>query len=114
MSGNESTQNPHGLPAWLQMTLIPEVKNLWFDKKELHLDGYRFISCRFDKCRLIVNSVNFEILDCFISEDTVLIFGNEVVKPIRLFNRSYPWIYEKIPYFAPVRTQDGKISVRTW
>ena len=110
---DQSTQNPllSGLGLLLHK---PEVKYLWFDKKEIYLDGYRFVSCRFDKCRLIVNSTNFEIEECFISDDTVVVFGQEVVKPIRLFNRLYAWIYEKIPYFAPVRSSDGKISVRSW
>jgi len=109
---DQSDQNLlSGLMALLQK---PEVKDMWFNKKEITLDGYRFVSCRFDQCRLFVSSSNFELEQCFISPDTVIVFGPEVVKPIRLFNRLNNWVYEKIPYFAPVRNQDGTISVRTW
>ncbi len=90
----------------------PEIKGTWFNNREVKLDGFRFVSCRFDNCKLTVTSTNFELERCYIDANTVILYGNEIVKPIRLFNSRYEWVYNTMPYFAPVRYQDGTITIK--
>lgn len=98
--------------ALAALLIKPAVSNVWYNNKEIKLDGYKFISCRFDSCNLVITSCNFELENCFISENTNIRFGNEVAKPIRLFNVKNESAYGKIPFFAPVRNIDGTITIK--
>ena len=109
MSGG-SQQDYSGLLAALLQR--PEVRGTWYNRKVVKLDGYRFVSCRFDNCTLEVSSTNFELERCYIDSTTVVRYSGDIVKPIRLFNRVYDWIYQQIPYFAPVRHEDGTITIK--
>jgi hypothetical protein len=91
----------------------PEVQGVWYNTKEVKLDGFRFISCRFDKCVLTVTSTNFELVNCYIGEDTTVQFGSDIAKPIRLFNLRSQWVYTTMPFFAPTLNPDGTITVKT-
>lgn len=90
----------------------PEVNAIWYNKKEVKLDGYKFIGCRFDGCTLTVTSSNFELESCFIDSSTVIKFGGDIVKPIKLFNSRSEWAYEKSPFFAPIKNADGTITIK--
>ena len=98
-----------GLASALSQRL--QVKNVWFNGKTVSLDGYNFQSCRFDNCRLHVASANFEMHHCFVDDNTVIYYQGEIVKILRLFNCRYLWIYESLSYFAPVRHENGTISI---
>lgn len=89
----------------------PDVRDVWFNRKTVTLDGFSFHNCRFDQCQLHVASTNFDLNHCFISDDTIIYFGDEVVKAVRLFSRRNTWIYDNLPYFAPARHEDGTISI---
>lgn len=93
------------------LSRIPEVKNIWYNNKLVVLDGYKFIGCRFDKCRLEISSMNFEIHRCLIDENTVIQFGANAMKIIRLFNSRHQPAYALYPQFAPVKHEDGTITV---
>lgn len=99
------------LGALSALLLKPEVKNLWYNGSEVKLDGYKFVSCRFDHCTLVITSPNFELHSCFISDDTVVRFGSEIAKPIRLFNLRHNLVYDSMPFFAPIKNADGTITV---
>ena len=88
-----------------------EVQHLWFNDKELTLDGYHFSHCRFDKCRLHISSVNFEMTRCFIDDQTVISWSGEIVNVLRLFHSRHNWIYENEPAFAPEKHEDGTITI---
>lgn len=98
-----------GLAQYLTM---PEVNSIWYNGQQIYLDGFKFVRCRFDNCLLVVTSLNFEIESCFIDESTRIQFLGETIKPIKLFNSRYEWVYEKMPYFAPLRNSDGTITVK--
>ena len=87
------------------------MNDVWFNGKVVTFDGFNFQSCRFDNCQLFVASANFELRHCFIDESTVFHFPGEIVKILRMFNCRYQWIYEGLPYFAPVRHENGTISI---
>ncbi|MBM1143633.1 hypothetical protein GN155_007580 [Alcanivorax sp. ZXX171] len=90
----------------------PEVKGAWFNGKKIKLDGYRFIGCRFDNCTLTLSSTNFEIEDCFIDNSSLIEYAGEIVKPIKLFNSRYDWVYQNMPFFAPTKNSDGTITIK--
>lgn len=92
-------------------THLYEVKQMWFNNKSLHLDGYKFIGCRFDRCRLEISSSNFELRNCLIDNDCILIYGRNISKVIRLFNNRVPLAFEKFPEFCPTRNNDGTITI---
>lgn len=109
MSKADSNTNLNELLALLNK---PLVTNVWYNSKEVKLDGYKFVSCRFDKCILVVTSTNFELIGCHIGEDTTIKFGSEIAKPIRLFNFRNREVYEHLPFFAPALNADGTITVK--
>lgn len=91
----------------------PEIKDAWFNNKEVKLDGFRFVGCRFDNCKLTVSSVNFEIENCHIDATTQILYSGEIIKPIRLFNSRYDWVYQHAPFFAPTKNADGTITIKS-
>ena len=107
---SSQSQNTLGLIAALMHK--PELRDVWYNNKEVKLDGFRFVSCRFDNCRLVVTSSNFELEHCFLDSGTVVTYGSEIIKPIRLFTSRYEWFYENMPYFAPTRHEDGTITIK--
>lgn len=110
MSGNTDNTSFMGL---LSTALDrPEVSGAWFNGKSVKLDGFRFVGCRFDNCTLTISSVNFEIESCFIDGSSQIRYAGEVVKPIRLFNSRYDWVYEHMPFFAPTKNPDGTITIK--
>lgn len=89
----------------------PEVNGLYFNGQTITLDGYKFIRCRFDNCKLQVHSVNFELINCVVDPSTIISYGPSVLKVIELFNSRYPWAYEHLPGFVPIRNADGTITI---
>jgi len=85
---------------------------VWYHNKEVKLDGYRFIACRFDGCKLVLTSTNFELDACYIDPTTTVVYGNDVLRPIKLFNSRNEWMYAEAPYFAPIRNANGTITIK--
>jgi len=92
--------------------LKPKVSNIWYHQKEVNLDGYTFESCRFDDCTLIIETSNFELVNCFIGQGTSFRFGSEISNPIRVFNLYNDNVYENNPFFAPIKNPDGTITIK--
>jgi len=110
MSSETQNQNSPGFLA--SMLYKPEVNSAWFNGKEVKLDGFRFVGCRFDNCKLTISSTNFEIENCFIDKSSQIVYSGDIVKPIRLFNSRYDWTYENMPFFAPTKNPDGTITIK--
>lgn len=100
--GHESTISSDGLIT---------VEGLWYNKKSIQLDGYRFVRCRFDTCHISVTSPRFELIDCFIDNSSLKYFSNDIMKIIKLFNSGNEVMYDRWPDFAPKRNADGTISI---
>ncbi len=90
----------------------PTITGIWYNKKKIKLDGYHFIECRFDGCELHLEGTNFIIERCIIDSKTVIYFGGDTTKPIRLFNARYDWMYSSAPLFTPERDEDGRITIK--
>ena len=105
------TKNPNS-SGLLASLFYPEINSAWFNGKEVNLDGFRFVGCRFDNCKLIISSTNFELENCFIDQSSQIVYGGDIVKPIRLFNSRYDWVYQHMPFFAPTKNIDGTITIK--
>lgn len=99
------TPNPFGL------LYRPEVSSLYYNNKTITLDGYTFIGCRFDNCKLEVSSTNFDLINCIIDPSTQITYAPSVLKIIRLFMGRYNWAYTQFPQFVPVINADGTITI---
>jgi hypothetical protein len=89
---------------------IPIIKNSYFRGQPVHLDGYRFEGCRFDNCQIFINTTNFELHHCIVDPSSVVIFGDNLLKIIRLFNRDAQWPHH-FSHWGPVKNTDGTISI---
>lgn len=121
--GQSSHQNNRtgafGLPPIPSSTSLPvppplvlrEAQSLWFNQKDIVLDGWRFTSCRFDKCRLFLNSQHFELLNCFIDSETSIYYQNNTLSIIQLFNSRFGTHPFLPPQFNAIKNNDGTISI---
>lgn len=99
----------------LSASLPPKrAEGLWFTDREITLDGYEFVECRFDNCKLrVANAQYVNLQRCFISDDTNFIFGHSALSAIRLFNLKTNWYYYYInaPYWVPAKDEKGRITL---
>ncbi|HHN9985548.1 TPA: hypothetical protein ACP7UU_003722 [Escherichia coli] len=96
-------------PSPSQFILQP-ANQLWFNHKDIILDGWCFSYCRFDNCRIFVNSQNFELINCLIDEQSLIVYQNNVLNVIKLFNSRYSHPFVP-PKFNPIKNSDGTISI---
>jgi hypothetical protein len=89
----------------------PVVQGLYYNGKVIKLDGYKFVGCRFDNCTLMVDSANFEMLDCVIDPSTAVQYGVQALKIVKLFNAHNQWMHANFPMFAPKRNSDGSVNI---
>ena len=99
-----------GIPAF-DMVNMPEMRNALFRDKEITLDGWRFIGCKLQNCRIHVSSLFFVLDHCEIDNDCVVFFQGESVKIIQLWNKNSDWVRENYPAWAPRHNIDGTISI---
>ena len=111
----ENQDNPPGglLSAALASSLAPKrATGLWFASKSITLDGYEFVECRFDRCKLHVNNAqNVHLERCFISDDTQIVFGQSALSAIKLFNLKNRWYYQNAPVYVPEKDSLGRITL---
>lgn len=100
-----------GLGLLAAMLAKPEVTGVWYNSKDVKLDGYKFKGCRFDRCKLHVTTTNFVLDSCHIDDQTVIYYGGEIVKVIQLFNARNQWMHDHQPVFAPKKNPDNTISI---
>ena len=116
-SGQRALRTPAEIAAdGIQHLLFtrPDVNGLYFNGKLVRLEGYRFVSCRFDNCQIEIVSSNFELIDCVLDPSCKLRYGGDVINVIKLFNSKIgDWIYETMPEFAPTRNEDGSITIKS-
>ena len=89
----------------------PVAKGLYYNGKTITLDGFQFIECRFDNCKLIVNGTNFEIVKCVIDVSTSIQFGRDPTKVIRLYNTENEPLLGPDPEFHAIKNPDGSVTV---
>ena len=108
---NERPNAGQGLSSLRNLVQNTQVTEVWFNNKNVTLDGFTFVGCRFDNCTLYISSVHFEMHRCFLDSSNTIYYSSGTAKLIRLFNSRYSWTYEQIPMFAPVKHEDGTITI---
>lgn len=107
----ERDRHSQGLSLLKALAQRTELRDVWFNSKSVILDGFDFHGCRFDNCQLHVSSFNFELHSCFLDEKSIIHYHGDMVKVLRLFNSRYHWVDQWMPYFAPIRHEDGTITI---
>lgn len=108
---DDNTYQSSGLGLLETMAYRPEVRDIWFNGKVVQLDGYKFISCRFDNCQLKVATDNFEMHRCFLDNESTIVYHGNIRKVIQLFNSRFDAAYKYMPALAPNKHEDGTISI---
>ncbi|WLH27456.1 hypothetical protein [Pseudomonas canadensis] len=110
---NQEDSAPQGrkLSTILGISPNPVVNNQWFNGQEIKLDGWHFVSCRFDNCRLLLTSTEFSLERCFVDDRTVINYSNELVNVVKLFNFRNDYMRRNFPGFVPDYNIDGTLSV---
>lgn len=105
-----------GLPAYgtsptsALPLLLQSANQLWFNQKDIILDGWQFSYCRFDRCRIFLNSQHFELINCLIDEYSTIYYQGNTVNIIKLFNSRYSLPFLP-PHFQAIKNNDGTISI---
>lgn len=110
-TGDSSGLGGGALASLVALMQRPEARGLYYNRKKVKLDGYKFSWCRFDACHLVVASTNFQLDHCIIDSETRIEWYGDIVKVLQLFNSRYEWAYTTFPGFVPTRHQDGTISI---
>lgn len=105
---NTQTNSLLGLPGLLE---TPTVEGAWYNGQEIKIDGFKFIKCRFDNCRLIVSSTNISLVNCYIDDKTLIIYSGEILKIIRLYNKDNDYLKIHVPGYVPEQNEDGTITI---
>ena len=101
-----------GLGDILPWAGLPEVKDIYYHDQTIGIDGYRFVSCRFDRCVLVVSTSNFQLENCFIDVTTTFQIIGDSIRPVRAFNAHNLYVRENFPYFAPEVNASGYITIK--
>lgn len=94
-----------------EVAQMPEMKFAYFKDKELTLDGWRLIGCRFENCTLNVSSTYFSIERCFVDDDTIVMWEGDAIKLIQLFNMRNDEVRSASPEFAATKNRDGSFTL---
>jgi hypothetical protein len=85
------------------------VQNFVYRDQTIHLDGFHFTNCRFERCTLASDFGDFTLTRCFISPDSRLGFSSALVRVIRLFHLSVQ--QEVGPGFRPQIDENGLVTI---
>ncbi|WP_156717531.1 hypothetical protein [Pseudomonas sp. FH1] len=100
----------HGVSA-LEGLKMPEMKHAYFNNKNLTLDGWRMVGCKFEKCTLNVSSSYFIIERCFVDSDTIVVWMEQSIKLVQLFHMRNDHMRNTKPEFSAIKHPDGSYSI---
>lgn len=113
MANEDATSNPTGLSLAAALSRRPEVRKLWYHDQNIVLDGYNFIGCRFDNCKILVRSTNFEIKSCFFDDRCAFFAIGDTLGLARLFSDWHSNHLQRGTLYRPVRHTDGTITINS-
>ena len=94
-----------------EVAQMPEMKFAYFKDKEITLDGWRLIGCRFENCTLNVSSTYFSMERCFVDSETVVMWQGDAIKLIQLFHMRNDEVRAGNPEFAAIKNPDGSYTL---
>ncbi len=86
------------------------IEGQWYHNQKFALDGYEFVSCRFDGCNLYISKGTFLISHCVFSQCT-LYYRDEALKIVKLYGLLATDAAKRWPGLAPTHNPDGTISI---
>ncbi len=86
------------------------IEGQWYHNQTFTLDGYEFVSCRFDSCNLYISKGTFLINRCFFSGSTFY-YRDEALKIVKLYGLLATDAAKLWPSLAPTHNLDGTISI---
>lgn len=109
LSGALNMGHGQASPPPLPQLNYPKVEGLWFHKKVLKLDGWNFEGCRFDGCKLIIETPYFVIKNCYIDESNSVELVGSLMNAVRFLNIKQHNAGNII--FWPIKNFDGTVSI---
>ncbi len=109
-SGPSQQPNLGALAALLAPSLLYQKTNQYFRNQRVYIDGYTFKNCRFDACELVTYKGTFVFEHCVIGDDTIISYGGEALKIVKLFNSKSPY-WSLFPYIVAQRNLDGTFTI---
>ncbi|MEX5626108.1 hypothetical protein [Pseudomonas marginalis] len=101
---------PPPLPPIPQLVpASPTVKGLWYNQKVIKLDGWVFDSCRFDNCKLIIETPNFELKSCYLDDTNTIEVNGKLVNVVKFLNMRGD--LSDHPNYLPVHNEDGTVTI---
>jgi len=76
----------------------PAIEDRWFKDETINVDGYTFVRCRFDRCKLITVNATFAFRNCYIDTLSSIFFNGPALKIARLLTH--------------VLVQNGRVTLR--
>ena len=86
------------------------IEGQWYHNQTFTLDGYEFVSCRFDSCNLYVSKGTFLITSCVFS-NCIFHYRDEALKIVRLYSILATDAAKLWPFLGPTHNLDGTISI---
>lgn len=84
-------------------------ENLYFRNKQIDIDGYEFINCRFDNCKFSTEKGTFKFKNCVFDESTLVSYSGAALKILKLYNRR---VQIKSANLSPEINADGTITIQ--
>ena len=91
-------------------SMLINVSNAHFKNRTVFVDGYRFINCIFERCKLMAFRGTFEFHSCVLKDLTERYFDDEAIKCIQLYYHSSTFS-PKNAAFAAKTNADGSFSI---
>ncbi|MGO4800580.1 hypothetical protein ACEN2T_14975 [Pseudomonas sp. W22_MBD1_FP4] len=102
--GNKSETPP--LPPFFK---YPVLNGLWYNQKVIKLDGWNFEACRFDNCKLIIETPYFTVKNCYIDGSNSVEVQGVLMNAVKFLNMNLPMSTH--PIYQPIKNPDGTVSI---
>ena len=109
-SGSSQQPTLGALAALFPPSLLYQKTSQYFRSQRIYVDGYTFKNCRFDACELITYKGTFMFDHCVIGDDTIISYGGEALKVVKLFNSKSPY-WRLFPNIVAQVNSDGTFTI---
>ena len=86
------------------------IRGQWYFRQHFYVDGYTFIECRFENCKLISSTANFQFVNCLFS-GCGYYFAGTAQKAIKFYNLPDQSGQRAESLLQPTVGPDGRLSI---
>jgi hypothetical protein len=86
----------------------PQVEGQWFFNQDISLDGYQFVRCRFENCRITVSKGAFRLTNCLFTGCSFS-FSGDAIQVVKSFNLTD--LTKIPPTLRPLIYQDRTVTI---